>query len=289
MELKLLIPRGFCSGVVKAYQKAKKVAVENAGKNIYMLGYIVHNTILIKELKELGIQILNDKEKTRMELIDDIDEGVLILSAHGTPYQVVEKARKKGLQIEDATCEYVYNTHGLVKDWLKEKDIQIVFIGSHNHPETIGVCALSDSIHMVTNVEEVKKLNLDKTKRIHITNQTTLSQIDMEEVVKELKNKYPKSYFKNDLCDATTTRQNAVLDLKGTDIDLLIVVGDIRSNNSKKLCSIANQIGIKSYLIDSLKNLKTEWLDNAKNVSLTSGASTPPFLTKEIAKFIKEY
>ncbi|HKL47555.1 MAG TPA: hypothetical protein VJ878_02710, partial [Candidatus Izemoplasmatales bacterium] len=135
MIVKDIRPRGFCKGVHFAIEKVKAVLQSTQyPKPIYILGYIVHNKHVVDALGELGAITLDDKEKSRLELIDDIDSGTVVISAHGTPLEVIKKIKDKGLNLVDATCKDVYVTHDLIKAYLK-KDYQVVYIGKKNHPE----------------------------------------------------------------------------------------------------------------------------------------------------------
>lgn len=283
MKLTKITPRGFCKGVVDAWVICKQAAKLYPDKNKYMVGWLVHNSEMVKEMEKLKITTIDDKNTTRSNIIDSIDnpkDSVLIFSAHGTDPKIIKKAKEKGCIVFDATCKYVTKTHDLIQEKLNE-DYQILFIGVKNHPETISALSFSDKIILLENKDDVKKLNLNKNEKIFVTNQTTISIYDFEEVIDELKKTFTNIEFKNDICNATKDRQDAIINLEN-DVDLLLVVGDTRSNNSKKLVEIGKKKGVESYLISSSKEIKDEWFKNKHHVALTSGCSTPTWLTNYV-------
>ncbi|QGS52095.1 4-hydroxy-3-methylbut-2-enyl diphosphate reductase [Spiroplasma tabanidicola] len=288
MNVIKVTPRGFCLGVVKSIKMARDALKTYPDKQIYMIGLLVHNKIIVKELEDQGIIAIDDWKKSRMDIIKQIPKGsVVIFSAHGTNGDVVKKANELGLICIDTKCEWVLETEDLIKEYLN-KNYEIIFIGTYFHPETIALTSINDkNIHLVTNIYEVKKLNIDN-KKILATNQTTLSIIDTELIYNEIKNKYPNCIIKNDICEATLLRQQAVLDLDENHIDLLYVVGDKRSNNTLKLVELGNNKGIKSLRIDRKEDINKNDLINIKTVAVTAGASTSSIIQNEVIKFLEE-
>lgn len=283
VKLTKIIPRGFCKGVVDAWAVCKQVAKKYPNKEKYMIGWLVHNIEMIKEMEKLNIKTLDDKDISREEIIDSIDSSdkpVVIFSAHGTNPKVIQKAKDKGLIVFDTTCKYVNDTHELIREKIKE-NYKIIYIGVKKHPETISALSLDKNIILVENKNDAINLNLNNDFKFFVTNQTTISIYDFEEVIEVLKNKYKNIEFKNDICLATKERQDAVIQLND-DIDLLLVVGDQRSNNSKKLVDIGTKKNIESYLIMSPKDIQDEWLLNKKHIAITSGCSTPTWITNYV-------
>ena len=282
MEIIKVIPRGYCQGVVRAILIAKKTVKENPNTPVTMLGMIVHNQFVVDACRKLGIHFVEDKNKTRMELLEEIPNGIVIFTAHGVSDDVIAAAKAKGLTCVDATCPDVIRTHNLVKEHSTIGDI--IYIGKKNHPESEGTIGISDKIHLVTSIEDVdelKKLSL-------ITNQTTLSMLDTAEIIAHCKEIFPDATVAKEICNATSKRQEAVLQLQ--DVDLLIVVGDARSNNSNQLAHIAKHAGIQeSYLIDSVLDLTPAMIDNHKRIAITSGSSTPNSITDQVVDFLNEY
>jgi len=285
MDVKLIKPNGFCHGVVTAIKKS--VAAANLEGNVYVLGMIIHNEIVVNELEKLGIKTIDDKTKTRLQLLDDIEEGTVIFTAHGVSDEVYMKALSKGLKVIDATCRDVKKTHNIIKEYV-ENDYDVIYIGKNNHPETEGCITFNtERIHLITKIEEVDQLNIDN-ERIIITNQTTLSILDINDIINKIINKYPKSEFINEICNATQTRQQAIID--STDVDLIVIVGDPRSNNTQKLVEIGNnKTKVKTIRIASLNDLDIEDLKISKKVAVSAGASTPAKTIKQVVSFIEEF
>ena len=282
MIVNKLEPQGYCKGVTRAIDMAFDAA-NKYEKPIYMLGRIIHNAHVINKFKDLDIIVLEDKTKTKLELLDTIDKGTIIFSAHGVSPLVYEKAKSKGLNIVDATCPMVLLVHNKIKDYL-EKGYSIIYLGTKGHPECEGVLGISDSIIPVWSMEDIIKLpNLND--KVYITNQTTLATDETKEAFDLLKEKYPKAIIDDKICLATTVRQQAVFNQPKA--DLCIVVGDKLSSNTKKLCEVSLRTNTKTILIDSLESLDKDILNGVKTINITSGASTPDYVTNEIIEYLK--
>ncbi len=288
MNVIKVTPRGFCLGVVKSIKMAKDALKMYPDKKVYMIGLLVHNKIIVNELSELGIIAIDDWKIPREEIIRNIPLGsVVVFSAHGTNAKVIKLAEDLGLITIDTKCEWVLETEILINEYLG-KGYDVIFIGKHNHPETIALTSINkEKVHLVTTVEEVKNLNIEN-ENIFVTNQTTLSIIDTEEIHKAIKSKYDKCLYKNDICEATLVRQQAVLDLDSNLVDLLYVVGDERSNNTLKLVELGLSKGIKTLRIDTKNNIDLDDLKNIKTVAVTAGASTSSIIQNQVIKFLEE-
>ncbi len=284
MEIISVIPRGYCQGVVRAIQIAKQAVKDYPNQKITMLGMIVHNQFVVDACKEQGITFIEDPTKSRLELLDEIAEGVVIFTAHGVSDAVKEKAKQKGLITIDATCKDVEKTHTLVKQHVQVGDV--IYIGKRNHPESEGTTQLSHRIHLVTNVEDVAKL--PALQNILITNQTTLSLRETQTIIDACLAKFPEATVADEICNATRIRQEAVMKLEN--IDLLIVVGDPRSNNSKQLAETGKQSGIpEALLITSIEDIQEASIQNKNRIAITSGSSTPNALTKQVIDTLQQY
>ncbi len=284
MEIVSIIPRGYCQGVVRAIQIAQKTVKENPGVPVHMLGMIVHNRYVVEECRRLGI-IVHEGNKSRLDLLDEIDEGIVIFTAHGVSDQVQSKAKEKGLQIVNATCLDVLKTHDIVKEHTMHGD-DVIYIGKKNHPEAEGVVGLSEHIHLVSSLDDLEHLN--HLQNVLITNQTTLSVLDTKDLIEACVKKYPNAIVKSEICNATTVRQEAVMN--HSDLDVLIVVGDPHSNNSNQLKEIATKAGIpESFLIEDITQLKENMIAGKEKIGVTSGSSTPNAITKQIIDFLKQY
>lgn len=284
MEIIPVVPRGYCKGVVRAINMARHAAEQYPDKPITMLGMIVHNKYVVNACKALNIQCVEGK-KTRLELLDDIDEGVVIFTAHGVSDAVRQKAEAKGLIVMDATCTDVEKTHNIVKKALNEGKC-IIYIGKKDHPEAEGVASLSEDIHLISSVDEVKNLSLSKP--ILITNQTTMSITEIKTIIDACMERYPDAILNDEICNATRIRQEAIMKLE--DMDVLFVVGDPHSNNSAKLRDIAISHGIPDvYMIEDHLEIKEEYIKNKERIGITSGASTPTYITEKVISSLRQY
>ncbi len=284
MEIISVSPRGYCQGVVKAIMTAQKTVKENPNTRVSMLGMIVHNKHVVQACKDLGIHTLEAKGKTRLELLDEIDEGIVIFTAHGVSDAVYQKAKEKGLTIVDATCKDVSKTHDLVRNHVCSGDV--LYIGKPHHPEAEGVVGLSNRVHLISKEEDLKQL--PSLENILITCQTTLSLLDTKSLIDACIKAYPNAKTAPEICNATTIRQMAVLNLK--DVDVLIVVGDPHSNNSNQLKEIGKMANIhRCYLIDDVQCLQEDMLKGAKRIAVTSGSSTPTALTNQVITCLEAY
>ena len=279
-------PRGFCKGVYFAIEKVKEILNNDQyPRPVYVLGYIVHNKHVVDEITELGAITLDDHKESRLSLIDGIDKGTIIISAHGTPQNVIKKINEKGLTLVDATCQDVYVTHDLIKAYL-DKDYTVLYIGKKNHPETNASLSLGQDVHLIENIEDVKKQKYKEP--IFVTNQTTFSIKDIINIHLELKNKYKDIIITEEICNATRIRQNAIIKTN-KDVDFCYIVGDSRSNNSKNLVKISKELtNTNTKLIQSLDDIDLKDLEGVKTVSVSSGASTPEHLTKAVIEFLKK-
>lgn len=285
MEIISVIPRGYCQGVVRAIRIAKETVQNNPGVKVSMLGMIVHNQYVVDACEELGIVFVEETGKSRLELLDRIDSGIVIFTAHGISDAVKAKAIAKGLTIVDASCPDVIKTHELVQAHCA-KGGDVLYIGKKGHPESEGTVGLSDRVHLITSCEDLG--NLNDLHDVLITNQTTLSLLDSKQIIDAAKKKYPDAVIAEEICNATRIRQDAVMKLK--DIDLLIVVGDKRSNNSNQLKEIGLRSGVKeALLIDSIEDLKESQIKEKDRIAVTSGSSTPNELTQQVIATLKDY
>lgn len=300
MEIIKVTPRGYCKGVTRAISLAKKTVIEYPNEKIYILGMLVHNTHVMRALQELNVIAIDDKRKTRMELLDEIKEGVVIFTAHGISPSVVKKAIDKGLVCIDASCPDVLKTQEIVTSKLGQ-GYDVFYIGKKAHPEAEAICSLHMSVHLVTGIDDVLQLSDEENrtankgscpsyKKIFVTNQTTMSIFDIEEIFATIKKLFPNAEFSEEICNATRIRQQAVAQLRDKEIDVVYVVGDKYSNNSNRLAQIAREQGIPQvYLIDDVSDILQDQLRYVKRVAVTSGASTPTYLTRQVISYLESY
>ncbi|MBG9791838.1 4-hydroxy-3-methylbut-2-enyl diphosphate reductase [Paenibacillus dendritiformis] len=287
MEVRKITPRGYCYGVVDAMVLAQQTARNlDLPRPIYILGMIVHNRHVTDAFEDEGIITLDGAN--RLEILDQIDSGTVIFTAHGVSPEVRKKAREKGLTTVDATCPDVTRTHDLIREKTAE-GYEIIYIGKKGHPEPEGAMGVApDKVHLIETEAEIADLKVG-TDRLVITNQTTMSQWDIKHIMNRLIARFPTAEIHNEICMATQERQAAVAE-QATGCDLVIVVGDPRSNNSNRLAQVSEEIaGVRAYRISDLSELKREWLDGVRIVGVTSGASTPTPITKEVIAYLEQY
>jgi 4-hydroxy-3-methylbut-2-enyl diphosphate reductase len=247
---------------------------------------IVHNSHVTQSFEDEGIITLDGPN--RMEILSQVESGTVIFTAHGVSPEVRKLARDKGLTTLDATCPDVTKTHDLIRDKVAD-GYEIIYIGKKGHPEPEGAIGIApEHVHLIEKEEEIEQLQVNAS-RIIITNQTTMSQWDIKHIMKSLLDKFPGAEIHNEICLATQVRQEAVAEQAGQ-ADLVIVVGDPRSNNSNRLAQVSEEIaGVPAHRIGDVTELKREWLEGVGKVAVTSGASTPTPITKEVIAYLEQY
>lgn len=280
MKFFLIEPRGFCFGVKNALDIVDDVLKKFHGKKIYVYNEIVHNKIVVDELIKKGVFFTQNEH--------EIPAGaVVIFSAHGISPQIRSFFMNKDVEIVDATCPLVDKVHKEVIDYTN-KGYHIIYIGDSAHDEVKGVVAESpENITIVTNEKDLDKIK--KHEKYVVLNQTTLNVYEIKDLKLKILDKFKNVVFpdKDDICYATTSRQQAVKEAVNR-CDAFIVIGSNNSSNSRKLKDIACQGGVKSILIDTPEEISLEWLQGVKSLCVTAGASAPEYLVEELAKKLKE-
>ncbi len=290
MEVIKVSPRGYCYGVVDAMQIARNAAKDpTLPRPIYIIGLIVHNRFAVEELTSLGIVTLDGPN--RAAILEQVQEGTVIFTAHGVSPEVQARARARGLHCIDATCPDVTRTHDLVKRLVAE-GYHIIYIGKKGHPEPEGVIGEApDFVHLVETEDDLAALHLseEQTRKLALSTQTTLSQWDTRRLIEAVRTRWPQVVVHNDICLATQQRQEAVAEqAKGA--DLTIVVGDPRSNNTNRLVQVSEEIaGTPAVRIERLEDLRPEWLIGKRRIAITSGASTPSQITREVIRYVEQF
>ena len=287
MEVIKINPRGYCYGVVDAMVIARNAALDKTlPRPIYILGMIVHNKHVTDAFEQEGIITLDGEN--RKDIIEQVEKGTVIYTAHGVSPEIREIARRKGLVSIDATCPDVTVTHDLIREKSAE-GYDIIYIGKKGHPEPEGAIGVApDHVHLVQSIKDIDNLQLDN-KKILVTNQTTMSQWDVAFLMEQIEEKFPDVEVHKEICLATQVRQEAVAQQAG-DADLLIVVGDPMSNNSNRLTQVSVEIAsTPSYRIGDISELKIEWLMDIDKVAVTAGASTPTPIVKEVVAFLEKF
>ena len=272
MDIYLASPRGFCAGVVLAIDLVE-IALEKYGAPVYVKHQIVHNPVVVSEVESKGA--------ITVEKVSEIpDNSVVVFSAHGSPPEDYKLAEEKNIIVIDATCPLVTKVHNEAKKYSKEGK-KIILVGHKGHQEVIGTSGQAD----MKIIDDREKFDLDKSKDedVIVLSQTTLSVRDTQDTISKIKNVHPKAVVRNDICYATTNRQEVTVKL-AKKVDLILVVGASNSSNCNRLKDVSIQSGTKAYLINSFDEIKDEWLKDVNKLGLTSGASTPDKLVFEIIK-----
>lgn len=281
MNLYIANPCGFCAGVDRAIQIVE-MALEKYGAPVYVRHEIVHNKYVVESLQKRGAIFVD-------ELNEVPDDKPVVFSAHGVPKSVPAEAQKRNMLYIDATCPLVSKVHREAERYDKQ-GAEIVMIGHKGHPEVIGTMGqLKDgAIHLVECPEDVEKLELQNTDNVAYITQTTLSLDDTSAVINALKDKYPsiKDPRKEDICYATTNRQNAVKEL-AKEVDLVLIIGAPNSSNSRRLVEVAQKNGCRSVLIQRASEINWDLFEDVKNVGISAGASAPEILVEEVMQAVK--
>jgi 4-hydroxy-3-methylbut-2-en-1-yl diphosphate reductase len=282
MHVTLASPRGFCAGVDRAIEIVER-ALEKFGAPIYVRHEVVHNRLVVEQLKAKGAVFVED-------LAEIPDGATVIFSAHGVSRAVRREAEKRRLRVFDATCPLVTKVHMEVA--LHRRDnTECVLIGHAGHVEVEGTLGQSDNgMYLVETPEDVERLEVKDPSNLAFVTQTTLSMDDTAQVVNALRARFPgiKGPKKEDICYATQNRQDAVKDLS-RHCQLVLVVGSSNSSNANRLREVAEAYGAHGYLVDGPQDLKREWFEGVAEVGVTAGASTPEVLVQGVVEKLGEW
>jgi 4-hydroxy-3-methylbut-2-enyl diphosphate reductase len=274
MKIFLAKDAGYCFGV----RDAVNLAYESAEKygDVYMLGDIVHNENVIKDLNQAGAKVVSS--------LDEVPDGKPILfRAHGTPIETWSDADNKNMNIVDATCPLVKEIHEEVVKFAKEGR-KIIIIGDHGHDEVVGILSQVDDPIIVSNTDEAMKLR--KMKRVGVVTQSTQTIENVQAIINILMTKVFDLRFVNTICFPTKRNQSQIKELS-RECDVMIVIGSFTSANSKRLTLLAQEINKKTFQITCADEIKPKWFDGANSVGLSAGASTPDSIINEVLKRLK--
>ena len=284
MEVISIVPRSYCKGVVSAINMAKAIRQKHPTESITIFGPLVHNRFVIEALALLNIKTIIYSHKDKLELLDQIKEGVVMFTAHGVSEQVKNRAKSKGLICYDATCEDVFATQELIKQALNANKT-VLYIGKKNHPESMAVIDNDPSVVLVTAISDIPQTIKGP---VFVTNQTTLSLLDIKPIFDAITARYPHVEIAQEVCDATIKRQQAVMETP--DVDGIIVVGDPLSNNTRMLAKIAKETHQGwVMMIESVEELDLILLKQSNTIAVTAGASTPPGIVNQIIDYCKMF
>ncbi|WP_085246978.1 4-hydroxy-3-methylbut-2-enyl diphosphate reductase [Gilliamella mensalis] len=283
MQIILANPRGFCAGVDRAITIVER-ALELFGAPVYVRHEVVHNRYVVNRLKELGAIFIEDISEVP-------DNTILIFSAHGVSKAIREEAKQRKLRVFDATCPLVTKVHMEVAR-SSYRGEEVILIGHAGHIEVDGTMGQYSNpeggIYLIESIDDVQKLQVKNENNLCFTTQTTLSVDDTAEIIAALKKRFPdiRSPRKNDICYATTNRQQAVKQLSSR-ADIVFVVGSKNSSNSNRLAELARRNSKQAYLIDFASDIQKEWLVNAHTIGVTAGASAPDILVQQVIDHLK--
>ena len=275
MKVFLGVPRGFCAGVVRAIDLVE-LALKKYGTPVYVKHQIVHNPHVVLDLEKKGA--------ITVEEVEQIPRGArVVFSAHGSPPSDFKKAKERDLKVVDATCPLVIKVHNEAKKYSKEGR-KLVLVGHRGHQEVKGTMGQSE-MELVDDREKLPGFHWDKDTPVAVLTQTTLSVDDTQRSIETIKDSFNDVLVRNDLCYATTNRQNAVKEIS-EHVDLFLVIGARNSSNCNRLRDVAESRGVNAYLINGIDELNPDWLQGVENVGITSGASTPDTLVQAIIELL---
>jgi len=275
VDVLLANPRGFCAGVDRAIEIVE-IALARFGAPVYVRHEIVHNRHVVEALREKGAIFVD-------EVAEAPEGSLLIYSAHGVSPEVRREAARRHLRVIDATCPLVTKVHVEARRMARD-DHDIVLVGHRGHVEVEGTMGQApERMHLVQSVEDVEQLEVRDPERLGCVTQTTLSVDDTRDILAALKRRFPRIVLprKDDICYATQNRQNAVKELTDK-ADAVIVVGAPESSNSNRLVEIAAKRGARAYLVQSAADIEPGWIEGARCVGVTAGASAPERLVEEV-------
>ncbi|MBI5699080.1 4-hydroxy-3-methylbut-2-enyl diphosphate reductase [Candidatus Saganbacteria bacterium] len=279
MDILIAEHSGFCEGVERAYRIALEQTRE--GRPVFMLGNLVHNAQVVEKFKNSGVKVVKEISE-----IPSGAQGTLLISAHGVAPQVYEEARTRGLAVVDTSCPWVKKAQKIAKELADEGRV-VVIVGDKGHPEVKALVGWSGGKgQVVENLADLQKLSFPPSEKVGILAQTTQAEEHFKRLTDELKKKTKDLKVFNTICGATSKRQKAAVDL-AKKVDLMLVIGDKLSANTKRLAELCDQTGTETHQIQTVKELDQGWLKGKKKVGITAGASTPEWVIEEVITLLR--
>ena len=264
-------PRGFCAGVVRAVEVVE-ICLEKFGPPVYVKHQIVHNPHVVNDLEAKGA--------ITVETIEEVPPGsTVVFSAHGSPPEDFEKAKERGLRVIDAVCPLVTRVHNEAKKYHREGK-QVLLVGHRGHQEVRGTMGQVD-MTLVDDTPGSALPQWPEGAEVVVLTQTTLSVGDTAQAIEAIKERYSGALVRNDICYATTNRQEAVTKMAAL-VDMVLVIGAQNSSNCNRLREVAESHGVPSYLVNGPEEIDPQWLAGKEKVGITSGASTPEVLVEQV-------
>ncbi len=288
MEIRLVAGAGFCFGVKRAVDTVYEQL--QTGKTIYTYGPIVHNEEVVKELAELGVRVIENRQELErlpdLRSLADPRAGTVIIRAHGVPREVQQCMEQKGWEVIDATCPFVKRIHRIVEKKSGQGD-HILVVGNPDHPEIQGIVGWCNGpVDVIETVEEAEKYVPPEGKKLTVVAQTTFNYNKFQTIVEILKKKGYNVSIVNTICNATEDRQRDTREV-AANADAMIVIGGKHSSNAAKLYEICREVCDNTYFIQTLDDLHLELPKSARLVGITAGASTPNKLIEEVQNYVR--
>lgn len=278
MEIITAGSAGFCFGVKRAVDRVYELA--GTGKSIFTYGPIIHNAYVVKDLEAKGVRVIESLDDEALLAASD---PCLVIRSHGAPESVYEECEKRGIEVVDATCPFVSKIHDIVRE-ASDKGDEIVILGSPDHPEVSGICGWCHGpVSVIENADQAKTFKPHSDAPVTIVSQTTFNHKKFEDIVAIFRCKEYNVNVMNTICNATLKRQIEAEELASR-VDLMIVIGDRHSSNSRKLYDICAMKCPETYFIETLDDLNLVVPKSVRLVGITAGASTPQKLIEEVQK-----
>ncbi len=289
MEIILSQYAGFCGGVDRAYRIVEKIAKDKKTKKpIFVLGSLAHNNDVVKKIEEMGIKKI-DVESNLIKHLESLKNniGTLIITAHGIGPDVYDFAKRKKINLVDATCPKVIKVQRLARNFFKKK-YQLIIIGEKKHKEVRGIYEWAGKkAFFIEKKSDFKKIKIDPEKNIAIISQTTQNKDLVSKLSAMIKKGYPEAEAVDTLCLTTHNRQDEVKKIAKA-CDILIVIGSPESANSRRLWEIGKENNSRTYFLEKSGQLQKKWFKECECVGITAGASTPDWTIKEVIARIRE-
>jgi len=271
LEVILSSPRGFCAGVVRSIDVVE-ICLRKYGPPIYVKHQIVHNPHVVADLERKGA--------ITVDTVEEIPEGALVVfSAHGSPPEDFEKAKERGLRVIDAVCPLVTRVHNEAKKYHREGK-KVLLVGHRGHQEVRGTMGQVE-MTLIADDSDAQLPDWDADESVAVLTQTTLSITDTARAIDAIKQRFYNAVVRNDVCYATTNRQQAVTQMAEL-VELVLVIGAPNSSNCNRLREVAEAQGVPSYLINGPEEINPSWIKDKQKVGITSGASTPEVLVESV-------
>ena len=271
MEVLLSSPRGFCAGVVRAIDVVD-ICLRKYGPPVYVKHQIVHNPWVVNDLERRGA--------ITVEEVEEVPEGSLVIfSAHGSPPEDFAKAKALNLTVIDAVCPLVTKVHNEAKKYHREGK-KVILVGHKGHQEVRGTMGQVE-MALVDDLKDIASTGWDDDQEVAVLTQTTLSVGDTAQAINAIQGKFTNTVVRNDICYATTNRQDAVYKMSG-EVQLVLVIGAQNSSNCNRLREVGESLGVPAYLVNGPEEIDPAWLAGKEKVGITSGASTPEVLVEQV-------